>query len=371
MKVNKYNIKKFFQSIFKVFFYSIFKLKHGKIIFEEKIQSKLFKEENVYFENKNFSLEYSIFFSSNSRLYTDRIHDTAIIKNNLLIEKPSFQLRNNVNDDDITKNTVLKNGTPYIMKKLNGTTLSLLTGGGGNNNFFHWLFDVLPRIGIAEKKIKLKEIDYYLCPDLNKWQLETLNLLGIKKNQCLSSVKYRHIKSDQIIVTTHPWQVTKNVTKDIENLPIWISEWLKKKFLPHKSHKNFPKKFYIYRSDSKSNLKNFRYIINENELKNFLKDKGFEFVKLSELSFCEELKIFNDAETVVGLQGAGFANLIWSNNKTNIIELRSNLTNKLYENLANNNQINFKKLESTPIDHVIADHYGSIEVDIKKLEKIL
>ena len=45
MKVNKSNIKKFFQSIFKVFFYSIFKLKHGKIIFDEKIQSKLCKEE--------------------------------------------------------------------------------------------------------------------------------------------------------------------------------------------------------------------------------------------------------------------------------------------------------------------------------------
>lgn len=370
MKENKSNLKKFFQSIFKIFFYTLFKLKHGKIVFDEKIQSKLFKEENVSFENKNITLVYSIFFSSYSRLYTDRIHDTAIIKDNLLIDKPSFQLRNNVNDD-VTKNIVLKNGTPYIMRRLNGTILSLLTGGGGNDNFFHWLFDVLPRIGITERKINLKEIDYYLCPNLNKWQLETLNLLGIKKKQCLSSVKYRHIKSNQIIVTTHPWQISKDVLKDIENLPIWISEWLKKKFLSHKSHKDLPKKFYIDRSDSKSNLKNFRYIINENELKSFLKDKGFEFVRLSELSFPEEIKIFNDAETVVGLQGAGLTNLIWSNDKTKIIELRSNLTNKLYENLAKDNKINFDKLESTPKDHVIADHYGSIEVDIKKLEEII
>ena len=106
------------------------------------------------------------------------------------------------------------------MRKLNGTILSLLTGGGGNDNFFHWLFDVLPRIAIVEKKINLNEIDYFLCPNLNKWQLETLNLLGIKKSQCLSSVKYRHIGSDQIIVTTHPWQISKNVLQDIENLPI-------------------------------------------------------------------------------------------------------------------------------------------------------
>ena len=371
MIAKKSNLKKFFQSIFKIFFYKIFQLIHGKVIFDEKIQSQLCKEEHISFEDKNLILKYSIFISSHSRLYTNRIHDTAIIKNKLIVDKPSFQLRDNVRDDDVTKNIVMKNGTPYIIKKLGGTTLSLLTGGGGNDNFFHWLFDVLPRIGIVEKKINLNEIDYFLCPNLNKWQLETLNLLGIKKSQCLSSVKYRHIKSDQIIVTTHPWQMSKNVLKDIENLPLWISEWLKKKFLLHKSNKDLPKKFYIDRSDSKSNLKNFRYIINENELKNFLKDKGFEFVRLSELSFREELKIFNSAETVIGLQGAGLTNLIWSNNKTNIIELRSSLTNKLYENLANDNKINFKKLESTPKDHVIEDHYGSIEVDIKKLEKMI
>ena len=322
------------------------------------------------FKDKKNELRYSIFLSSNSRLYTDRIQDMAIIKNNFIIDKPSFQLRNNINDN-ISKNTVLKKGTPYIMRKLNGSILSLLTGGGGNDNFFHWLFDVLPRVGIVEKKINLKEIDYYLCPNLNKWQLETLNLLGVKTKQCLSSVKYRHIKSDRIIVTNHPWQMSNNVVSDIENLPLWISKWLRNKFLSNKSKNDFPKKFYIDRSDSNSNLKNFRYIINEIELKSFLKDKGFEFIRLSDLSFRDELQIFNNAEIVVGLQGAGLTNLIWCNEKTKIIELRSNRTNKLYENLAKDNKINFKKLEFTPKNHLIADHYGSIEVDIKELDKIL
>ena len=83
----------------------------------------------------------------------------------------------------------------------------------------------------SDEVVNLNKINYYLCPNLNKWQLETLNLLGIKKNQCLSSVKYRHIKSDQIIVTTHPWQTSKNVVKDIENLPLWIMLIFPERFL--------------------------------------------------------------------------------------------------------------------------------------------
>ena len=42
----------------------------------------------------------------------------------------------------------------------------------------------------------------------------------------------------------------------------------------------FPKKFYIDRSDSKSNTRHLRKIINENEVKDLLKKNGFEFIQL-------------------------------------------------------------------------------------------
>ena len=149
----------------------------------------------------------------------------------MLLKAQSFQLRNNNFSKNYKNNIVFKIGTPRRLHKLNGTLLSLLTGGGGNNNFFHWMFDVLPKLAIVEKHYNLKNINYYLCPDLNKWQLQTLNLIGIKKEQCLSSVKYRHVKADKIITVSHPWLRSKHVVKDIENLPLWISKWLKSKYL--------------------------------------------------------------------------------------------------------------------------------------------
>ena len=55
---------------------------------------------------------------------------------------------------------------------------------------------------------------------------------------------------------------------------------------------------------------------NEKELIHFLKKKNFFSVKLSELSVEEQIKLFNDAQIVIGLHGAGLANLIWCNKYT-------------------------------------------------------
>ena len=43
---------------------------------------------------------------------------------------------------------VLKIGTPRIMKRIKGRVFSLLSGGAAKTNYFHWLFEVLPRLEI-------------------------------------------------------------------------------------------------------------------------------------------------------------------------------------------------------------------------------
>ena len=154
-------------------------------------------------------------------MYTDTIHDTALIKENKIIEGPSFQLRNNYNTDCLN-NSVIKNGTPRLRKKVKGTVLSLLTGGGGNSNYWHWLFDVLPRIEIYKKKNKnFDKIDFFLFPSLNnKFQKESLDLLKINPKKRLSSKNYRHFKADRIIATSHPYNILNDPSADSLNIPL-------------------------------------------------------------------------------------------------------------------------------------------------------
>ena len=127
------------------------------------------------------NLSYKIYKIVNGRLYTDRVHDTAIILENCIVEGPSYQLRN-VDNAKVEENIVFKKGTPRIKKNLKGKVLSLLTGGAGNDNYWHWLFDVLPRIALYEKVSDIEKIDFFLLPSLEKqFQKDTLDLLKISK----------------------------------------------------------------------------------------------------------------------------------------------------------------------------------------------
>ena len=116
-------------------------------------------------------LKYQVYNIKNGRLYTDRINDTAVILNNEIIEKASFQFReinSRVYNADIKQNIVFSKGTPRLQKKIKGNVLSLLTGGGGNNNYWHWLFDVIPRLALCEELIKNNKIDFFLLPSNKK-----------------------------------------------------------------------------------------------------------------------------------------------------------------------------------------------------------
>ena len=170
--------KKFFQNIFKTFTYSLFKILYKNI--EKVVDQKNNKQIKVSSIKKNENFEYEIYTIDKGRLYTDRINDTAVILKNEIVENASFQYRvenSKAFNADIKKNIVFSKGTPRLQKKINGSVLSLLTGGGGNNNYWHWLFDVLPRLAICQEIINLEKINYFLVPNNKRiFQKQTLDL---------------------------------------------------------------------------------------------------------------------------------------------------------------------------------------------------
>ena len=368
-------IKKNLQKYFKSLGYFLFKILYGKI--NEVINTENSNEIEIHSIKKAKKFSYKIYSIKNARLYTDRVSDTAVIKNNKLLSGPSFQFRNIKNEvinADPHTNLVMLNGTPRTKRKISGKVLSLLTGGGGNENYWHWMFDVLPRIGICEEKINLNNIDFFLLPDnKKKFQAETLETLKIPQNKQISSTKFRHILTDELYVTSHPVVLTDNATKDIQNIPEWILEWLKSKFVKNqdKNFKTFSKKVYLDRSDSKSNARNLRSIINEKDVQDFMKNNGFKIVKLSELSFEEQVMTFRNADTIVGLHGAGYANLVFCTPSTKIVEIKANPNDIVIKSLANKNNLTYESISCKPEEIKSDNQFGHINVPIEKLKNIL
>lgn len=372
-------IKKFLQKIFKIVSYGIFFKFYGKI--EKSIDSSADERIKVKIVNIEKDLKYRVYNISDGRLYTDRIQDTAVLLDNKIIEEPSFQLRHThdskIYNSKIEDNIVFKKGTPRKLRNLNGSALSLLTGGGGNNNYWHWLFDVLPRLGLCSRITSLDEIDYFLLPDhIKKFQIETLDCLNIPKHKRLSSTKFRHIKAKKLIVTDHPVVISGNATKDIMNIPNWISQWLKENFLKQNitNNKKNIKKIYIDRNDNKSDQPAQRLITNEDEVKKYLLKNNFVSVKLHDIKFSDQVELFYNAECIVGLHGGGFANLAFCKPTTKVIELRSFNAGTPIENLAKKNNLNYNSIivEAKQIEKFnFPNQQGSIQIPINSLIKVL
>ena len=347
---------------------------YGKI--EKSIDCSQDKRIKVEIVNIDKNLSYRVYNISNGRLYTDRIHDTAVLLDNKIIEEPSFQLRYKgpfIFNSNIKDNIVFKKGTPRRLKKLNGSVLSLLTGGAGNENYWHWLFDVLPKLLLCSKTLDLSDVDYFLLPNhVKKFQIESLNCLNIPEHKRLSSKKFRHIKAKELIITDHPVVITGNDTEDTHNIPAWIIKWTRSVFLNQNTAINKEKKnkIYIDRSDTNNRSQPQRYISNEDEVKKYLSEKNFIFVKLHEISFKEQIDLFYNAECIVGIHGAGFSNIVFCKNGTKIIELQSAHAGPMYENLAKKNNLNYTSI-AVEAEQGSPNQQGYIYIPINSLKKIL
>ena len=112
------SFKKKIQYLVKFLVRLVFKLIHGKINYRKFYLSDEIQRFVLNF-NKNKNLILKI---KNGRIYTDYVQHLAIIHNNNLLNDVSYQLKESFLLPT-EKNTVMKIGTPRIVKRFNGNVL--------------------------------------------------------------------------------------------------------------------------------------------------------------------------------------------------------------------------------------------------------
>jgi capsular polysaccharide biosynthesis protein len=355
----QFYFKKFFQLVF-LLIYGKIKYKNNNIISNNIIKRKI---ENIVSDIKG-SKSYFSYKIKNGRIYTDYVEHVAIIDGNTLVNEVSYQqvsgeLKN------AKENIVLTKGTPRIKKRIEGRVLSLTQGASGNKNYAHWLLDILPKIKLCSEHYPLNEIDFFYASSLQDFQKQTLSILNIDENKILNADTSRHIEARELIIVDHPWYHKGFIHNQYEFLPSWIICWLRDTYLKYAKQFDNKQKIYIDRADSKSK---HCQIQNDEEIFDFLKERDFSKYKIGELSFFEQIYLFNNAKIIVGAHGAAFTNLTFCKPNTNIIEIKptSHLNNQ-YKRISHINNLNYRLIKTKELDEN-QKKFGDIYLSIKELE---
>ncbi|MFF2484534.1 glycosyltransferase family 61 protein [Paenibacillus sp. NPDC058071] len=188
-----------------------------------------------------------------------------------------------------------------------------IPGSRTHNVFGHWFFDILPRFHLLERSGI--PIDYYLIGKLeHPFQYESLQMLGIPQEKLIEVERLDfHLIAEQLVVPAVPVMVGK--------CPPWASRYITAKL---KHEQSIPKaegyeRIYITRQDAAA-----RFVVNEDEVLQYLSAKGFRKILLTPLTTEQKVSIFSAARIIVAPYGSGSANVAFCEPGASLFELSPN-----------------------------------------------
>jgi hypothetical protein len=179
----------------------------------------------------------------------------------------------------------------------------------GDSNYYHFLIDVLPRLGVLEQAVGAPEPDQWYVSVTLPFQGQLLDLLGLKADQRLDAASVPHVRAAELVVPGLPATTEKN--------PPWVVSWLRSRLLPGVDVSGPRTRIYVTRGTSANN----RAVRNEAAVGSLLESYGFVGIDPGSLSVEEQIRTFARAELIVAAHGAALANLVFCSPGTRVIEL--------------------------------------------------
>jgi hypothetical protein len=179
----------------------------------------------------------------------------------------------------------------------------------GDANYYHFLMDVLPRIGVLEQAPDSAMPQQWYVPVQTRFQRELLDLFGIEPEQRVDAAAHPHVQADELVVPSPPAMTEKN--------PPWVVQFLRARLLSTLELDGPRRPIYITRGSSANN----RTVVNEAELLAVLTERGFVAIDPGAMSVVEQIRAFALATTIVAPHGAALANLVFASPGASVIEL--------------------------------------------------
>ncbi|KIE57716.1 hypothetical protein A946_11705 [Methylacidiphilum kamchatkense Kam1] len=240
--------------------------------------------------------------------------------------------------------------------------LSLFTHYGFADNYGHWLLEVISKIIYFKNFYKTLSIfEVFIVNKLKyDFQKETLKALNINLDNVVELDNHICYFFDKLYISSYHWWGGYLP-------PRYLLKEMKKyfsinfNFISHNIYNNI---IYISRKKCKN-----RRVLNEDDLLNRLNDYNIRVLLLEDLSFLQQVELFQNIKIVIGPFGAGLVNIIFSPINSVLIEIRPIIMiNEFYKRLALLNDMIYYQIDATPI----TSHYDDIQytdwiIDINKI----
>jgi capsular polysaccharide biosynthesis protein len=226
------------------------------------------------------------------------------------------------------------------------------------SGYYHWLLESLPRLLEAQKHLATFIL---LLPDsyTDSFYRETLTLMGIRHvYRMQDKIKY------EVPELALPYLVEAMGYHSSS-----VLQELKQTILNAVKPKSFKTKR-IYVSRQKATRRKVR---NDREVEQLLVKYGFEIVCFEDYTIQEVVQLCANAEMLVGIHGAGLANILFIPEGAVVIELRKfdNGKNIFFESLAGALQLHFLLLYCKAVDENQSVQDADLYVDVKALESVI
>jgi hypothetical protein len=243
-------------------------------------------------------------------------------------------------------------------------TVAHLSLSGLENNYFHFLTECMSRYFLIQKSTF--KPDFYIISDHLKFQKDILKLLGIEEKCIISANQNLLICAKKLIIADFVNNHYKlKIRGYLASHKLWIPSWLSKCYTEAFSGlltKNLnTKNIYISRQKA-----SYRKFINHLEIQEIIDNHGFETYFLEEMSVIEQINLFSSAERIIGLHGAGFANLYFAPRNVKILEIYSEFYHHPSSRiLAKNNNLNYSYIVGSTFNRNIPPQKEDTFLDIE------
>ena len=236
--------------------------------------------------------------------------------------KQMFKYRWRARRDGIAAEYMRRQKTP---RHLPGTAAVITAT--NQNCYYHWIFDILPRVKLALEHEK--DVDHIYLQHKLPFQTETLKIFGIDPSRIVNTEEEPWISADRMIVPCH--QIMTG-----HRHPVWVTDWLREQFMPPQDETGNRRRIYISRSIARN-----RRVTNEDEIFRLLEPHGFEFVHAEKCTFADQIAMFANAEAIIAPHGAGLSNLVFCAPGTRVIELFPSMTMDCYYRLCDDLSLDY------------------------------